>query len=178
MGNAVNAFFVPHMMVLSFIVTTAAFEAHGKVGTSIHSYKLAVHSAVRMGLQVKTIKPAPPGAAIPKTGDLVQAHWTGTLPSGKVYGTSRGGFGPIQKPPFVFRLGAKEVIRAWELGVTKMRVGETAIITATSDICYGKEGSGPVPPNTDLTFEVEVLGLDSRSVKAFIEAGSKPMWSK
>ena len=69
---------------------------------------------IKMGVQVKTLKPAPPGAPKPKAGDIVVAHYTGWLKQGLGKGdqfdSSRGGFGPFQKPPFTFALGRNRVI--------------------------------------------------------------------
>ena len=51
------------------------------------------------------------------------------------------------------------MIQAWDEGMQKMSVGETAKLTCTPDYGYGLRGFPPViPPNSDLTFEVELLG--------------------
>ena len=81
--------------------------------------------------------------------------------------SSRGGFGPFQKKPFRFPLGRNRVIKAWDIGIAKMRVGETALLTATSDVCYGRDGAGPIPPDADLIFEVELLDIDGFQPSAF-----------
>ena len=81
--------------------------------------------------------------------------------------TSRGCFGPFQKKPFRFPLGRNRVIKAWDVGIGKMRVGETALLTATSDVCYGRDGAGPIPPNADLIFEVELLDIDGFQPSVF-----------
>ena len=126
---------------------------------------------IRMGVQVKTLKPAPPGAPKPKAGDIVVAHYTGWLKQGLGKGdqfdSSRGGFGPFQKPPFTFALGRNRVIKAWDVGIAKMRIGETALLTCTSDVCYGRDGAGPIPPKADLIFEVELLGVEGYQPSLF-----------
>ena len=48
-----------------------------------------------------------------------------------------------------------------------MRVGETALLTATSDVCYGRDGAGPITPNADLIFEVELLDIDGFQPSVF-----------
>ena len=126
---------------------------------------------VRMGVQVKTLNAAPPGAPRPKTGDMLLVQYTGWLKTpigkGKQFDTSRGGFGPFQKGPFKFALGRNRVIKAWDIGVAKMRVGETALLTCSSDLCYGRDGAGPIPPDADLIFEVELLGVDGYQPNIF-----------
>ena len=115
---------------------------------------------VKMGVKIETLIAAEPGASKPKSGDIVVAHYTGWLKNqlggkGEQFDTSRGGFGPFQKPPFKFALGRNRVIKAWDVGVAKMKIGETARLICTSDVCYGKDGAGPIPPNADLIFEVK-----------------------
>ena len=92
-------------------------------------------------------------------------HAPGT--KGKQFDTSRGGIGPFQKPPFKFPLNRNRVIQAWDTGIAKMKVGETARLTATSDLCYGRDGAGPIPPNADLIFEVELIGIDGYQKSLF-----------
>jgi FK506-binding protein 1 len=42
-----------------------------------------------------------------------------------------------------------------------MSLGETAILKITSDYGYGARGAGGViPPNADLTFEVDLLEIN------------------
>ena len=58
---------------------------------------------------------------------------------------------------FTVRLGTNAVIPGFEEGIKKMKVGEKAIIIFPSDIGYGTNGSGSIPPFSPLLFEVEVL---------------------
>ena len=131
-----------------------------------------------MGVKVETLVAAPAGAPKPKTGDILAVQYTGWLATasllpfadrgkGKQFDTSRGGFGPLKKPPFKFALGRNRVIRAWDIGVAKMRVGETARLTCSSDLCYGRDGAGPIPPNADLIFEVELVAIDGYQPNLF-----------
>ena len=54
------------------------------------------------------------------------------------------------------------MIKGWDEGVMKMSVGEKAKLIISADFGYGAEGAGGViPPNADLIFEVELLGIES-----------------
>merc|ERR1711862_683081 len=92
----------------------------------------------------------------PKKGDSLVMHYTGTLTDGTVFDSS------IPKGrPFRFTIGVGQVIRGWDEGVMKMSLGEKAKLSITSDFGYGARGAGGViPPNADLNFEVELLGIN------------------
>jgi FKBP-type peptidyl-prolyl cis-trans isomerase len=106
-----------------------------------------------MSFNVKTTKPSE--GAIPPKGSKVSVHYTGKLTDGKVFDSS------LKRGPFEFKLGAGQVIKGWDEGVAKMRVGEKAIITCPPDYGYGAQGvgNGLIPPNSTLIFEVEVLSF-------------------
>jgi len=88
----------------------------------------------------------------PQDGVHVEVHYTGTLLDGTKFDSSvdRG-------EPFKFTLGIGEVIKGWDLGVASMKKGEKAVFTIDSELGYGKRGSGKIPPNATLKFEVELL---------------------
>jgi FK506-binding protein 1 len=108
-----------------------------------------------MGVE-KTILQAGDGKTYPKAGEKLSMHYTGKLAStGKKFDSSvdRG-------RPFQFVIGIGQVIRGWDDGVMGMSLGEKAILNISSDFGYGEAGAGGViPPNADLVFEVELLGI-------------------
>jgi FKBP-type peptidyl-prolyl cis-trans isomerase len=98
----------------------------------------------------------------PVKGQKVKVHYTGKLPNGKVFDTSRGASGP-----FRFTIGNREVIPGWDEGFTLMHVGEKGILFVPPDMAYGSRGvpddNSPgyyiIPPNAELMFEVELLSI-------------------
>ena len=114
---------------------------------------------ITMGVTKRTIKRAPKGAKTPRRNDICRVHYIGRLAAnGKEFDASRKGFGPLKfGEPFEFKLGAKEVIQGWDNGVAKMKDGETALLTISPDLAYGARGAGPIPPNSVLEFEVELI---------------------
>ena len=106
--------------------------------------------------------PATPDATqtgqVAKTGDTVAVNYTGKLADGTVFDSNVDPkFGHVT--PFIFTLGAGQVIPGWDKGIVGMKVGETKTLVITPADAYGASGQGPIPPNATLTFEVELLAI-------------------
>ena len=86
-------------------------------------------------------------------GSLVSVQYTGKLENGTVFDTSVG------KAPIQFPLGQGYVIPGWELGITGMKVGGKRLLIIPPDMGYGDKANGPIPANSTLIFEVELVGV-------------------
>lgn len=54
-------------------------------------------------------------------------------------------------------LSLGQVIKAWDVGVATMKVGELCQLSCKPEYAYGSAGSPPkIPPNATLIFEVSV----------------------
>ncbi len=90
-----------------------------------------------------------------KSGDTIIVNYTGLLTNGTKFDSSldRG-------EPFSFSLGAGQVIKGWDEGFQKLKVGDHATLIIPSSIGYGVRGADNViPPNATLIFIVEVIGV-------------------
>jgi FKBP-type peptidyl-prolyl cis-trans isomerase len=91
-----------------------------------------------------------------EAGKSVTVHYTGWLTDGTKFDSSVD-----RDEPFVFVLGAGQVIAGWDQGVATMREGDKVKLTIPSDLAYGEHGyPGAIPPRATLVFEVELLKVD------------------
>jgi len=90
----------------------------------------------------------------PKVGDMLMVHYTGKLTNDSVFDSSikRGS-------PFSFKVGTGQVIKGWDEAFLLLHVGDKATLKISPELGYGDRPSGPIPPNSTLIFDVELLDL-------------------
>lgn len=89
------------------------------------------------------------------SGDRVVVDYTGRFVDGKVFDSSIA-----RKEPFQFQLGVGQVIKGWDQGIVGMKVGGTRIISVPPELGYGPNDYGPIPGNSTLIFEVQLLKVE------------------
>jgi FKBP-type peptidyl-prolyl cis-trans isomerase len=90
-----------------------------------------------------------------QSGDRVIVHYVGRFVDGKIFDSSLS-----RKEPFQFVLGLGQVIPGWDQGIVGMKVGGVRILTIPPELAYGTNGYGPIPPNSTLIFEVQLLKVE------------------
>jgi peptidylprolyl isomerase len=105
------------------------------------------------GLRYKILTPGTGDK--PQKGQMVSATYTGRLLDGTVFDTT-------DKQPigvFQFTVGSGQVIAGWDEAFLDMKKHEKRLIIVPPALGYGDKAVGPIPPNSWLVFEVELVGI-------------------
>jgi len=97
--------------------------------------------------------------AVAKNGDTVSINYTARVQNGDVFDSNtQYEFGHFE--PFIFQLGVGQVIQGLDEGVVGMKVGEKKTLVIPSNKGYGETQVGPLPPNSTLVFDIEILDIN------------------
>ena len=88
--------------------------------------------------------------ATPGPTDTVSAHYHGTFEDGRVFDSSVDRGEPIDLPVI-------GVIPGWQEALQIMKEGDKWRLVVPPELGYGAAGVGPIPGNTTLIFEVELI---------------------
>ena len=88
------------------------------------------------------------------TGDTLTVNYVGTLLDGTKFDSSYD-----RNQPYSFRLGAGQVIAGWDQGLPGMKVGGKRRLTIPPSLAYGNRPVGPIPPNSTLRFDIDLLSI-------------------
>lgn len=102
------------------------------------------------GLQYQVVRAG--NGPKPAATDVVRVHYKGTLLDGTVFDSSYDRGQPAE-------FGLAQVIPGWSEGVALMPVGSKYTFWIPAELGYGEAGGGPIPPNSMLTFEVELMEI-------------------
>lgn len=106
------------------------------------------------GLQYKVLEAGPAGAARPTDTDVALVNYEGKLLNGTTFDKSQQ---PTPMPVAGVVPGFSEALKLMPKG-SKYR------IWLKPELAYGEKGAGPIPPNSTLTFDVELLDFIPESV--------------
>lgn len=90
-------------------------------------------------------------------GNKLTVAYTGWL-----YSTSAADHKGMQfdKGTISFTLGRGEVIAGWDQGLVGMKAGGKRTLSIPASLAYGRSGSGPIPPDAGLVFDVELIRVE------------------
>ncbi|KAG8172478.1 hypothetical protein JTE90_010054, partial [Oedothorax gibbosus] len=104
------------------------------------------------GIEYEDIRPG--NGLVAKKGKLVHVYYTGQLENNKVFDSVQQG-----QKPFSFKLASGQVIKGWDLGIEGMKVGGKRRLKVPPHMGYGNKRTGPIPPNSNLYFTVELKAI-------------------
>jgi peptidylprolyl isomerase len=140
--------------VASDTTPAEAFVPTEPAGGSVDTFSMPTTTqSTASGLKYTIDQPGT--GAQPTKGQIVSVHYTGWLPDGTKFDSSRDRGVPLQFP-----IGMGRVIDGWEEGIGMMKVGEKRTLVIPPALAYGERGSsGVIPPNATLVFKVELVGV-------------------
>ncbi len=161
-------FFLTSFATTAFVVLDLV-QNKDKKNTTSQQQTADIQKQLQDQLKQQQTKPDAKGAKVESTdnvagtgaeavaGKKVKVHYTGTLKSdGSKFDSSvdRG-------EPFEFNLGGGQVIKGWDEGVVGMKVGGKRKLVIPAALAYGEQSPSPkIPANSDLVFEIELLGVE------------------
>lgn len=103
----------------------------------------------------------------PEKGDKVRVHYIGRFTNGDLFDTSNEEAAKLANKyqagrpyePLEFTIGQGMMIPGFEEGVKMMNKGEKAIVLIPSNLAYGPQGRGDIPPSSPLVFELELVDI-------------------
>jgi peptidylprolyl isomerase len=146
-------FVAPGLLALGALAALAGFVLLAFVAFTDNESTVVLASGLRY------TDTAEGSGELPHPGDVLTAHYTGTLEDGTEFDSSRDG------PPLRFPLvpGSGAFIQGWEEGLATMKEGGKRKLIIPPELAYGPEGTGDgtIPPNATVIFDVELLDIES-----------------
>jgi FKBP-type peptidyl-prolyl cis-trans isomerase len=105
------------------------------------------------GISYKVLKSGPATGPHPRRSDEIVVRYEGRLIGGQVFDSSSSD----KTGTATFPLG--KLIPGWVAALQLMRPGDEWLIRIPSHLAYGEKGVGPIPPNSDLIFRVELVSI-------------------
>ena len=146
-------------------------------GFSVFAFSLLAITAVACSSDSNPVAPTNPGGSNGVTtlritdtrvgtgteavnGRTLTVHYTGWLYDQNAAGNKGTQFETsIGRAPYSFTLGARQVIAGWDQGLVGMRVGGLRNLVIPASMAYGSQGSGQIPPNSAIVFDVELQSV-------------------
>ena len=105
------------------------------------------------GIQYRILKAGK--GPLPKSDDYLVVHYEGRHLDGRVFDSSYTRGVPL-------RIQAGDVIKGWQIVLSKMRVGDKWRVFIPARLAYGDRGTGggEIEPGEMLIFDIELLNIE------------------
>jgi FKBP-type peptidyl-prolyl cis-trans isomerase FklB len=132
-----------------------AFLAENKKKPGVKTQQVTLPDGTTAEMQYKVITEGT--GEIPKSNDVVQVNYRGTLTSGKEFDSSAKHNPPGQPS----KMGLNRVVRGWTESIEMMKVGSKWELYLPATLAYGDRGYPPdIAPGAALVFEMELVGIE------------------
>lgn len=126
-------------------------------------YVLEGATTTASGLQYLEVTPGTGKA--PKVGDLITMNYIASLADGTELANTY-----TQNSPVATVWGPNRLLTGWEEGIGLMKEGGKAKMVLPSELAFGPQGSGSVPPNAQIVIEMELLTVSDPPTPATVAA--------
>ena len=104
------------------------------------------------GLQYKVVRSGPSTGLRPQLTDEVKVHYEGKLMDGTVFDSSYERGQPAAMP-------LRGLIPGWQEALQLMRPGDEWVLYVPSNLGYGNDAAGEIPPGSPLIFKIELIDV-------------------
>jgi FKBP-type peptidyl-prolyl cis-trans isomerase len=133
----------PRLLFTASLLSVALLPACSKTDNSVTGPTTLQITEVTVGT-----------GATAASGDTVTVQYVGAFLDGTVFDSSAS-----RGVPYTFVLGAGTVIKGFDQGTVGMKVGGRRVVVIPSDLAYGSQGSGSIPPNTPVQFQIDLISI-------------------
>jgi peptidylprolyl isomerase len=157
-GRNRQARIIAIVIVLALTASVIAYLIVKRAGTSPPPAVAGPETTMPSGLKWADVVVGT--GATPRRGQTMFVKYTGWLADGTKFDSSYDH--PGQKP-LTFELGGEGVIDGWQEGIATMKVGGKRKLTIPPSLGYrgeaqrDQQGKLKIPPNSTLTFDVELV---------------------
>lgn len=96
-------------------------------------------------------------SVFPKGNDVVAFHYVGYYLNGEIFDSSYD-----KSRPLIVQLGDNQLIKGLEYSLLKMDKGAKSKVIIPFYLAYDNMVNGPVPPYSNLIFELELIDIDTK----------------
>jgi FKBP-type peptidyl-prolyl cis-trans isomerase FkpA len=138
------------LLALALVLPAPSFAAQDKPAAAAGAAPAVTPAVPARKVTVTALK-AGEGAR-PTREDYVLVNYKGMLKDGTVFDQNE------QMP-----MAVGSVVPGFADGLVQMQRGGSYRLEIPSELAYGAEGGGPIPPNSDLVFEVTLLDFKTQA---------------
>jgi len=125
---------------------------------------LVLEGATTTASGLQHLELTPGSGPAPQKGDIITINYSVSLPDGTELANTF-----TENKPVTSVWGANRMLPGWEEGIGLMKVGGKSKFVLPPELAFGAQGSGAIPPNSQIVIEVELLAVETPPVPTAVE---------